>query len=163
MGSNVHSDDAMLQFMPPWNYNRPPNPPPEMCTVWPQLMLTAPSRKTGSHRIKRENESRFWPDNVLMIFLFFFFFLWGRKQNTFSRLKCVWQFHGALHNMYSDYTGGGIVCRRTVPFLFRIVLFFANPLMFSKKSQLFFVPSPPTTTPPPKKKMAQWIPVSWWH
>lgn len=46
-------------------------------------MLAGLSRKTGSQRISRENESRFWPDNVHMIF--FFFFLWGRKQNTFSR------------------------------------------------------------------------------
>lgn len=78
----------MLQFMPPWNYNRPPQPPPpEMCTVWPQLMLTAPSRKTGSHRIKRENESKFWPDNVLMIFLFFFFFSVGEETKHFLATK----------------------------------------------------------------------------
>lgn len=131
MGSNVHSDDATPQFVPLLKKSGKKKKS-ETCTVWPQLMLTGLSRKTGSQRISRENESRFWPDNVRMIF-----FLLPLREETkhFLATECVWQFHGAPHNMYSDYGGRAIVCRRT--FLLLTLCLLAMRLMFSPEITVF--------------------------
>lgn len=61
-----------------------------------------------------------------------FFFLPLREETKhFLATECVWQFHGAPHNMYSDYVGRAIVCRRT--FLLLTLCVFAMQLMFSQK------------------------------
>lgn len=68
----------------------------------------------------------------------FFFFLPLREETKhFLATECVWQFHGAPHNMYSDYVGRAIVCRRTLLLLTLFLL--AMQLMFSQKLQFLFV------------------------
>lgn len=95
---DVYSDNAMRGFMPSGET--------EMCTVWPQLMLTTPSRNSVSRRLKRgeREKCRFWPDNVVMIFF-------KMKQNALWQLNvsgnltepCTtsWGFHQISFNVYN--------------------------------------------------------------
>lgn len=68
--------------------------------------------------------------------MIFFFLPLREKTKHFLATECVWQFHGAPHNMYSDYVGRAIVCRRT--FLLLTLCVFAMQLMFSQKLQCLF-------------------------